>query len=123
MKYRLPNEPGKYLNKRSESSDGRVFASKKERDRYNQLLLLEKAHWPDNIRNLRCQVPFRLIVNGHFVCKYLADFTYEEANPTYPPGGDMWKSIVEDAKGARTREYLIKRKLMKAVHGIDVRET
>ena len=31
-------------------------------------------------------------------------------------------SVVEDAKGMRTREYQIKRKLMKAIHGIEIRE-
>lgn len=43
---------------------------------------------------------------------YVADFCYEEA-------GEL---VVEDTKGVRTPEYVIKRKLMLWVHGIAIRE-
>ena len=33
-----------------------------------------------------------------------------------------WAPVVEDAKGVRTPEYIIKRKLMLYLHGIRVRE-
>lgn len=34
-----------------------------------------------------------------------------------------WKQVVEDTKGAKTKEYIIKRKLMLYIHGISVKET
>jgi hypothetical protein len=45
---------------------------------------------------------------------YIADFTYRDASPE--------QFIVEDTKGIRTKDYIIKRKLMLWVHGIRVRE-
>ncbi len=31
--------------------------------------------------------------------------------------------VVEDTKGAKTKEYIIKRKLMLYIHGISIKET
>ena len=99
--------------------DGQKFDSKKEARRYQELLLLEKA---GKIKNLSRQVKFVLIPsqrdeNGKVVereCSYKADFTYEEE------GGI--KTVVEDVKGYRTKEYIIKRKLMLYQYGIRIRE-
>lgn len=96
----------KYAAKRTNG-----FASKKEAGRYQELLLLEKAR---KICDIRTQVPFKLEVNGQLICTYVADSTYHEFGV-----GD----IVEDVKGYRTPEYKIKAKLMKACHGITIRET
>jgi hypothetical protein len=85
------------------------FASKREARRHEVLMLRAKAR---EISELRCQVPFRIDVNDELVCIYKADFTYLE-------GGAL---IVEDTKGYRTPVYRLKKKLMKAVHGIDIRE-
>lgn len=91
------------------------FASKAEAARYRELALLEKA---GNIFNLTLQRPFLISVNGHPVCAYVADFTYSI------PGGDgfLSKEIVEDVKGVRTAIYRLKKKLMLAVHGIEISE-
>lgn len=97
--------------------DGQVFDSKKEANRYQELLLLEKA---GVIKNLTRQVKFVLIPsqrdeNGKLIereCSYKADFTYEEGI----------KTVVEDVKGYRTKEYIIKRKLMLYQYGIRIRE-
>lgn len=97
--------------------DGQKFDSKKEARRYQELLLLEKA---GEIKNLSRQVKFVLIPsqrdeNGKVVereCSYKADFTYEEGI----------KTVVEDVKGFRTKEYIIKRKLMLWRYGIRIRE-
>ena len=91
--------------------NGITFDSKRERDRYIDLLLLERA---GEISELRLQVSFELIPKqaGERSCKYIADFAYAR-------NGEM---IVEDAKGVRTPEYVIKRKLMLWVHGIKVHE-
>ena len=44
--------------------------------------------------------------------KYVADFVYKENG----------KTIVEDTKGFKTKDYIIKRKLMLWVHGIKIKE-
>ncbi len=86
------------------------FPSKGEAKRYVELLLLVRAGM---IQDLELQVTFMLDVNGMLICKYIADFVYQE-------GG---KEVVEDSKGVRTPAYRLKAKLMRAVHGITIRET
>lgn len=96
---------------------GQKFDSKKEARRYQELLLLEKA---GEIKNLSRQVKFVLIPSqrdesGKLIereCSYKADFTYEEGI----------KTVVEDVKGYRTKEYIIKRKLLLYQYGIRIRE-
>ena len=64
------------------------------------------------ITDLELQPRFRMEVNGTHVCDYIADFRYQKGE----------KTMVEDAKGVRTDVYRIKRKLLKAIHDIDVVE-
>lgn len=47
-------------------------------------------------------------------CFYVADFVYVD-NAT-------GETVVEDVKGVRTKDYIIKRKLMLWVHGIRIKE-
>ncbi len=109
MGIQLPGRrPSKYRAVRT-TADGLSFASKKEATRYCQLKLLQTAC---TISNLRMQVPYKLIVNGVLVCRYISDFEYVEKGI----------SVVEDAKGYRTREYRLKKKLMLALFGITIRE-
>lgn len=89
--------------------DGMVFDSKREAARWCELKLEERV---GHIDHLRRQVPFALTVNRMHVADYLADFVY------YSEGME----VVEDVKGARTDVYRIKRKLMLAIHGIEIRE-
>lgn len=96
--------------------DGVTYDSMKEYRRFKELSLLERA---GAIQNLQRQVEFELIpsqrVNGKVAerpCKYVADFVYME----------NCKKVVEDTKGFRTKDYIIKRKLMLWVHGIQIRE-
>lgn len=115
--------------------DGLTFDSLKEYRRFCDLLLLERA---GAITDLKRQVPFELIPaqyeelpTGEFykrgdrkgqpkfkrVCieqsvVYNADFTYTENG----------KTVVEDTKGVRTKDYIIKRKLMLYVLGIRIKE-
>ena len=107
----------KYRNKKT-VVDGQTFDSKKEANRYQELILLEKA---GEIEDLRTQVKFVLIhaqrdeATGKVIereCSYKADFVYTEGGET----------IVEDVKGFRTKEYIIKRKLMLWRYGIRIRE-
>lgn len=107
----------KYNNKKI-TVNGQVFDSKKEANRYKELRLLEKA---GAIKDLRTQVKFTLIpsqrdeATGKVIereCSYKADFVYEEDG----------KTVVEDVKGFRTKEYIIKRKLMLWRYGIRIME-
>ena len=96
--------------------DGITFDSKKEYFRWCELSLLAKA---GKVTDLQRQVKFELIpsqrIDGKVVerpCAYVADFVYKQDGET----------IVEDTKGFRTADYIIKRKLMLSVHGIRIRE-
>lgn len=85
------------------TEDGFTFASMKERNRYRELKLLERA---GAIRNLELQPRFPLIVNGKKVCTYVGDFSFFENNAR----------VIEDTKGFKTREYITKRKLLLALY-------
>ena len=102
----------KYRNRKTEI-DGITFHSRKEGERYLELKMLQRA---GKIRDLSMQVEFELIPkqDGERACKYNADFVYYVA--------DTGKMVVEDVKGKRTREYIIKRKLMLWRHGIKIVE-
>lgn len=96
--------------------DGMTFDSVKEYRRYCELLLLERA---GAITGLQRQVKFELIpaqrIDGKAVeraCQYIADFVYQENG----------KRVVEDTKGMKTKDYIIKRKLMLYIHGIRIKE-
>ena len=106
---------GKYKNRKL-TIDGEVFDSQKEARRYRELAMLEKA---GQISDLKRQVRYELIpaqrIGGKVVeksCVYIADFVYTENGET----------VVEDTKGFRTKDYIIKRKLMLHVHGIRIKE-
>lgn len=90
--------------------NGIKFHSRKEATRYKILIALEGA---GAIQDLKLQPRFRLKVNGEIICTYVADFQYVQCG----------KTIVEDVKGFRTREYILKKKLVKALLGISIKET
>lgn len=100
----------KYGNKKTEV-DGILFDSKKEAKRYQELRLLEKQ---GIILELQLQPKFPIVVNGKKICTYIADFDYCVAHTD--------DRIVEDVKGIKTPIYNLKKKLVKAVHGIDITE-
>ena len=97
----------KYRNKKTGS-----YASKKEAKRAQELKLMEKAGL---ISDLAEQVKFVLIPKqeGERECSYVADFVYFD---------NRMNKIVEDVKGLRTPLYVVKRKLMRRVHGIRITE-
>lgn len=98
--------------------DGIRFPSKAEAKRYGELKLLQAG---DLVRDLRVHVEFPIMVNEQLICTYEADFVYEGYGLKVS-GSWEWKRIVEDVKGMRTRDYMIKKKLMRAVHGITIME-
>jgi hypothetical protein len=93
------------------------YDSKKEHSRAIALKQMQRAGL---ISNLREQVKYVLIPTqrddqGNLLekeCSYRADFVYDKDG----------KTIIEDTKGMRTPEYIIKRKLMLHVHGIIINE-
>lgn len=112
-KFPIPTR-SKYGNKRVGA-----YASKKEHNRAAQLRMMEQAGM---ITELKEQVPF-VLIPAQYVgvkpkcversCKYVADFVYRNSDGVL---------VVEDTKGFRTPEYIIKRKLMLQVHGIRITE-
>ena len=105
------NEMNKYRNKPTMVGNVR-FDSKREAARWSDLLLLQRA---GEIVALTRQHPYVLTVNTHQIGRYIADFVYIDKPSN--------KLVVEDVKGVRTREYQIKKKLMRAIHGIEILET
>lgn len=93
--------------------DGVRFASKAEARRYGQLKLLQAS---GEIRDLALQPRYPLAVKGQKVATYIADFAYTDRL--------TGKFIVEDVKSAPTATplYKLKKKLVKAIYGIDIME-
>ena len=109
----------KYGNKKT-IVRGIPFDSRAEGARYQELKLLEKA---GEIRDLQLQPKFELIPKqpGERAVTYTADFMYEEKAPA--EWVLIWRTIVEDVKGVKTKDYVIRRKLFKfRFPGIEFRE-
>ena len=123
----------KYGNRKA-VIDGITFDSEREAHRYTELKILEKA---GKITGLQLQREFELIPaqreitdqiytkgpnKGKFKpgkviehkCSYVADFVYWDLENNC--------MVVEDTKGVRTTEYIIKRKLMLYMRGIRIKE-
>lgn len=117
----------KYKSRKT-SVNGVNFDSRKEADRYIELSILSRS---GAIKGLKRQVKFELIPaqyepdiisprgkvkKGKLIeraVSYIADFVYTDENG---------KTVVEDTKGFRTKDYIIKRKLLLYVHGIRIKE-
>jgi len=95
--------------------DGHSFPSKAEANRYAQLRLLEKA---GEIEGLELQPKYPLIVNGVKVATYIADFRYR-----WVRGVSQSLTVTEDTKGVHTPVYELKKKLVRALYGIEITET
>ena len=117
----------KYHSRKVITDDG-VFDSRKEYRRWLELKAKEKAGM---IQDLQRQVVIELIpairepdkvgkrggrIKGKVIerkANYIADFCYTQDG----------ERIVEDCKGVRTKDYILKRKLLLWRYGIKVRET
>ena len=95
--------------------DGIEFDSRKEANRYAELKVMERA---GVIRNLKLQEEFELIprCGKERPAKYHADLSY-----TIAATGER---VVEDVKSraTKTKDYILRRKLMNWRHGIEIRE-
>lgn len=108
--------------------DGETFDSKREYNRWCELKIAERA---GEISELKRQVKFVLIPSQREMVwnkdknrfedgkvierevSYVADFVYKNR---------LGFEVVEDTKGFRTKDYIIKRKLMLWEHGIRIHE-
>lgn len=113
MKTGVGTKRNKYGNSKTNGRD-----SRKENSRAHELQLKLRAGL---ISNLREQVSFILVpaqVNDEGKMEqpvsYIADFVYTDSQ--------TGKTVVEDTKGCRTKDYIIKRKLMLKEHGITIKE-
>lgn len=118
--YKPPKYHNEKASRRMPNGEIRTFDSQREARRYDQLVLLLKV---GQIKDLRLQQTFTLqesyvTAEGNVVrgIVYKADFVY------WMDFGGEWMRIVEDAKGARTDTYKIKKKLMHDKLGITVQE-
>lgn len=124
----------KYGNRKTRTSDGILHDSVREANRWVLLRYLEKQ---GEITDLKRQVEFVLIPEQrepstevyqkgknkglpkegklieHKVC-YVADFVYTDLK--------SGETVVEDTKGVKTKDYIIKRKLMLYIHHIRIKE-
>lgn len=75
-----------------------------------KFVLIPAIHEPDIIGPRGGRKPGKLIERE---CSYYADFVYKDA---------QGRQIVEDTKGMRTADYIIKRKLLLYIHGIQIHE-
>jgi hypothetical protein len=112
MHLRFRSGKSKYKAVKTEL-DGHVFSSKKEAGRYAHLKLLLRL---GEIDALELQPKYVLEVNGQRICAYIADFRYRDVK--------TGKIVVEDVKSTATKTpvYLLKKKLVAAIHGVIVAE-
>lgn len=118
----------KYRNSKIRTQEGLEFDSKKEYTRYCQLCILQQD---GKIKNLELQKTYELIpkqkldnprlekgrmIRHEKAVTYTADFVYTDV--------ESGKVVVEDTKSdpTKTPQYIIKRKLMKYIHGIEIVE-
>lgn len=98
--------------------DGIKFDSKKEAARYCELSLLQKA---GEISDLKLQPKFLLIPS-----KRRSDGVLEREAAYHPDFSYIERGVlvVEDVKSkpTKTPDYVLRRKLMLHVHGVEVRE-
>lgn len=106
--------------------DGIKFDSEREAARFAELKVLRSM---GKIRDLRLQANFTLVegyttIEGERIkpMVYRADFTYERATEPDYTGVVHWLREVEDAKGMKTKDYLLKKKLMQDKYNITIRE-
>ena len=123
----------KYGSKKMECANGHVHDSRREACRCNELHILQRA---GEISGLEVQKKYVLVPavrehTGQYYTKgakkgqekpgkllehevaYYADFDYTTKDGRH---------VTEDTKGMKTKEYIIKRKLMLYIHGIAIVE-
>lgn len=117
--------PRNKYNAKKTVVDGITFDSIKESVRYQELKFLV---YEGVIRDLELQPRYDVVVNGHKICYYKADFRYFD--------NEKGKQVIEDvkampktAKGQKAfkstpawRMYRLKKKLVEALYPITINE-
>lgn len=98
----------KYHAKR-ETVDGISFHSQREAREYRALKQFEKLGL---IESLECQPKFPIVIAGVKVCTVIADFRYLDKQ--------TGETRTIDVKGFRTPIFNLKKKLVKAVCGVEI---
>lgn len=93
--------------------DGITFDSKAEYSRYNTLKIQLQAGLIQNL-TLQPKFDFTLQNRKKKLFTYIADFSYVDTQ--------TGKTIIEDVKGVKTPVYRLKKKLIEALHGIEITE-
>ena len=103
---------GKYRNRKVIIGD-QTFASQKEANRYSQLRMLEKG---GVISRLTVHPRFQLEINRMRIGAYTADFRYIDEHGNW---------VIEDVKSnaTKTTAYQLRKRLMKALYGVEIKET
>lgn len=105
----------KYHNKKVTTPDG-VFDSKKEFHRWEELKILQRV---GEISSLKRQVPYAVVekTDKYRKAEYVADFEYKDKSG---------ETVIEDVKGMRGgaayQMFKLKKKIIYAIYGIDIRE-
>lgn len=94
--------------------NGIKYDSRKEAAYAQTLDLCKKAVGKsDRVVEIERQLPYLLEVNGVKICKYILDFKVKYADG---------RTEYIDVKGVLTPVYKLKKKLVKAIHNIDIKE-
>ena len=102
-------KPSKYRNVKV-TVDGITFDSKREAAYYAALKVRERA---GEVSAVEMQRPFKMLgPKGELIATYKADFAFWDHTE------DRFRVI--DVKGFITKEFNLKRKMMKALLGVDV---
>lgn len=120
----------KFLTRKNKVSGGRIVTKKLKRGKFNNQIVIDEVdgrfdskkeyeEWKrlkilagsGVIQDLKRQVRIPLVVNGHKVCTYVADYQYRMK-------GEL---ITADAKGVATDVFKIKEKLFFALTGTKIR--
>jgi hypothetical protein len=107
-----PKETGLKFGNVWTEVDGIKFQSKAEANYYGRLKVLKRAGM---IKDFKRQVPFRIVVNGIFICTYKADFVVYHNSGT--------RDVVDVKSEATENLYFfqLKKKLLFALHGITLK--
>lgn len=103
----------KFKAKRTIDKDGIAYGSQAEKKYLGQLAILQKAGL---ITDLVMHPQWQLEVNGKLIGRYTADAAYRDEHGHY---------IVVDVKSpatARLADYRLRKKLMLAIHDIEITE-
>lgn len=110
-------QPSKYRSRKERCAQAHRHDSVKEAQRCNALTLMQMA---GEIRDLVNQPRFKLIITrdgkAHKITSYVGDFRYTTRDG---------RTVVEDVKSsytAKLRLYIIKKRLMLAIEGIEIQE-